>query len=103
MDEDDMKLEHYIEIGAVTIEGIDESGEFIFSISEKAQEIAPELWQAHEEYTERALLDLYEKDLITIEYDENLEATINISPEGMELARQYGLIDQMNIDDIPND
>ena len=28
--EDDMRLEHYLEIGAITIAGVDESGEMIF-------------------------------------------------------------------------
>lgn len=103
MDEDDMMLEHYLEIGAVVLEGVDENGELIFSISENAEELAPELWQAHKEYTENAIMELYKKDLVTIEYDENLEATINISPEGIVLARQYGLIDPPEINDIPND
>jgi hypothetical protein len=47
MDEEEygMELEHYLEIGAVTLEGIDENGELIFAIQEKAKEIAPELWE----------------------------------------------------------
>ena len=48
MDEDDSRLEHYLEIGAVEIAGMDESGEIIFAITEKAKAIAPEIWEAHQ-------------------------------------------------------
>jgi len=46
MDEEDMQnqeLQHYLEIGAITMEGLDENGEFIFAIQEKAKEVAPQL------------------------------------------------------------
>lgn len=91
MDED-LELAYYLEIGAIEIEGMDENGEMIFSITEKAKDVAPELWDAHKEYINDALLGLYEKDLINVEYDENLEAMISIKPEAYELAKQMGLI-----------
>jgi hypothetical protein len=90
-DEDYMQLEHYIEIGAIQVEGVDDNGELIFSISENAKEIAPELWQAHSDFIDRSLVDLYEKGLIEVEYDENLEATIKASPEGMKQINQLGI------------
>jgi hypothetical protein len=37
-----------------------------------------------------------------VEYDENLEATLHLSPEGQRLAKQMGLI-EMDFPDIPND
>jgi hypothetical protein len=102
MDEDDQKLQHYLEIGAIELEGVDENGEVIYSISEKAKEIAPELWESHKEWVDKALLDLYESGLISVDYNEDLEATINLSPEGYDRARDLGLI-ELDIDkDIPN-
>ena len=101
--EDADKLAYYMEIGAVTLEGMDENGELIFAISEDAETLAPELWQSHTEYVNRSLMELYEEGLVEIEYDENLEATIHLSPEGQKIAREKGLID-MDINwDIPND
>ena len=45
-DSEDMEnLEKYIEMGAVEVAGMDENGELIFSISEKAKEI--EIGRAH--------------------------------------------------------
>ena len=101
-EEDDMKLAHYLEIGAVSLEGVDENGEMIFSISENAKELAPELWQAHIEYVDSAMMKLYEEGLMEVEYDENLEATLHLSPEGHKIAKEMGLI-EMDINEIPND
>lgn len=102
-EDNDHKLAYYIEIGAVSLEGMDENGELIYSISEDAKDIAPELWQSHMEYVDKSILELYEAGLVEIEYDEDLKATIHISPEGQKLAKEKGLI-EMDIDqDIPND
>jgi hypothetical protein len=101
-EEDAMKLEYYLEIGAVSLEGMDENGEMIFSISETAKDIAPELWQSHIEYVDRSLMELYEAGLVEVEYDENLEATLHLSPEGQRIAKEKGLI-ELDMPDIPND
>lgn len=97
-----MKLEHYIEIGAVDIAGVNEDGEIIFAINESAKEIAPELWQAHTEYVDKTLMDMYEAGYIKVEYDENLEAMISMSKEGFEMAKELGIV-PMDMPEIPND
>jgi hypothetical protein len=101
-DDSDSRLAYYIEIGAVSLEGMDENGEMIFSISEVAKEIAPELWQSHIEYVDKSLMELYEAGLVEVEYDENLEATLHLSPEGQKIAKEKGLI-ELDMPDIPND
>ena len=101
-EDSDSKLSYYIEIGVVSLEGMDENGEMIFSINEKAKELAPELWQSHIEYVDRSLVELYEAGLVEVEYDENLEATFHLSPEGRELAKEKGLI-ELDMPEIPND
>ena len=102
-EDNDHKLAYYLEIGAVSLEGMDESGEMIYSISENAKELAPELWQSHLDYVDKSILELYELGLVEIEYDENLQATIHISPEGKKIAREKGLIEMDLNQDIPND
>ena len=97
----DMKLAHYLEIGAIELEGMDEGGEMIFSITEKAKDLAPELWEAHIEHIDDSLIALYEMDLIEVEYDDNLEAIIKIKPEGYQTAKDMGLI-ELNDNDTPN-
>ena len=104
--DDDGLLTYYLEIGVVNLEGMDENGEMIYSIDqEMAKEYAPELWQSHVEYVDKSLINLYEAGLAEIEYDEDLKATIHLSPEGQKLAKEMGLV-EMDIDDfrdIPND
>jgi len=101
--EDADKLSYYLEIGAVSLEGMDENGEMIYSISEDAEILAPELWRSHTEYVDRSLIELYEQGLVEVEYDENLEATLHITPEGQRIAREKGLIEMDINRDIPND
>ena len=102
-EDNDHKLAYYLEIGAVSLEGMDEDGELIYSISEDAKELAPELWQSHIEYVDKSILELYEAGLVEIEYDEDLKATIHISPEGHKIAKEKGLIEMDINQDIPND
>ena len=90
MDEQE-KLEYYIEIGAVEVAGIQEDGEFLYEITEKAKDIAPELWESHIEYIDNTILDLYEKGLVQIEYNEDLEASISVSEEAKSILRAYGM------------
>lgn len=87
----DSRLSHYIEIGAISIEGIDPNGELILSVTDKAKELAPDLWQAHIEYVDKQLINLYEKGLIEVEYNENLEATFKLSPTAVEDIKDKGI------------
>ena len=93
MEEDMKDLDYYIEVGAVSVEGIDEEGEFIFLITEKAKDLAPELWQAHMDYIDDAMMKLYEQGLVDVSYDENLEATFNLTEEGHAMAKELGLVE----------
>lgn len=100
-EDDDLRLAHYIEIGAVEAAGVSEDGEMIFAISEDAKEIAPELWEAHMNYVDNTLLELFDAGLINIEYDENLEATITLSPEGLKIAKEKGVL-PIYMPELPN-
>jgi hypothetical protein len=103
MDEekDDMEMSYYLEIGAISLVGMDENGEMIFSINEKAKDVAPELWEAHIRYVDESLLKLYQEGLMQVEYDENLEATLHLSPEGHKVAKEMGLL-QVEFPESPN-
>ena len=103
---DDEMLAYYLEIGVVSLEGMDENGEMIYSINQElARDLAPELWQSHIDYVDKSLIELYEAGLVEIEYDENLQATLHLSPEGQKIAKEKGLveIDPKDFRDIPND
>ncbi len=97
------KMEYYLSIGAIELSGMDEDGEFIFNITDRAKKLAPELWRAHEEHVNESLVSLYNKGLINVTYNDNLEAIIEMSDEGKKVAKEMGLV-EMDMDrDIPND
>ena len=99
---DDERLNYYISIGAIEVAGIDADVEFLFEITERAREVAPELWQAHEQHVDQSLLRMFEMGLVDVTYDENLEAHLELSPEGKKRAKEFGII-EMDRKDLPND
>jgi hypothetical protein len=102
MDNED-RMEYYLSIGAIELSGMDEDGEFIFNITDKAKILAPELWHAHAEHVNESLVALYNKGLINVTYNDDLEAIIEMSDEGKKAAKEMGLV-EMDMDiDIPND
>ena len=94
-DEEEMflKIQHYLDIGAIRIAGFTDDGEAIFELNEETTRIlAPDLWQAHEEYVDSELIDLMNEGLMEVEYDENLNATFNFTEEGFTIAKSKGII-----------
>ncbi len=93
------RMEHYLEIGAIRFAGYNEEGEAIFELNEAiTKDLAPELWDAHMEYVDDNLLELYKDGLLDVEYDENLEATMHFTKEGFEIAKEKGIIPIEDID-----
>ena len=99
--EDGDMLDYYIQIGAIEVAGISEDGEFIFGITDIAKDVAPDLWEAHQNHVDESMLQLYDMGLINITYDEDLNATFELTEEGKEVSKQFGLI-QMDDPEIPN-
>lgn len=90
---DDELLNKYMDMGVIKVSGIDENGEFILTVDPIAREIAPELWEAHTNFVDATLIDLFEKGLLSVEYDENLEAHMQLTEEGKRVAKELGLIE----------
>ncbi len=99
--EDGEMLDYYIQIGAIEVAGISEDGEFIFGITELAREVAPDLWEAHANHVDQSMMQLYEMGLVNITYDENLNATFELTEEGKKVSKDFGIIELDN-PDIPN-
>ena len=88
---DDDMLAYYLEIGVVNLEGMDKNWEMIYSINQElARDLAPELWQSHVDYVDKSLIELYEAGLVEIEYDEDLQAILHLSPEGQKVVVETG-------------
>jgi len=87
------QIQYYIEIGAIKLAGYNEEGEAIFELNEDVtKDLAPELWEAHMEYVDDNLTELFEEGLMNVEYNENLEATMHFTKEGYEIALEKGII-----------
>jgi hypothetical protein len=102
-DEEDImnKIQHYLDIGAIRIAGFTEDGEAIFELNEETTRVlAPDLWEAHEQYIDAELLELMDNDLMQVEYDEELNATFNFTLEGYEIAKRKGIVPLDNIEDF---
>ena len=84
-------MQHLIEEGAAILDGIDEDGEPVYKFDmEILEEVMPELHQAMMDDMDKVLLDLYQKGLIEITYDENLNAQMSVSPEGKQALEDAG-------------
>lgn len=93
------RIQHYLEIGAIRLAGYNGDGEAVFELNEAVtKNLAPELWEAHMEYVDDNLLNLFEAGLMDVEYDENLEATMHFTEEGYDIALEKGIIPLGDID-----
>jgi hypothetical protein len=84
-------MEYLLSEGAATIESIDDDGEPVYSFDmEVLEEIMPDLHQVIQDDMDNVLIDLYQKGLIEVEYDEDLNANMNISEEGRHAMLEAG-------------
>jgi hypothetical protein len=87
------RIGYYLEIGAIRLAGYNDDGEAIFELNEDiTKRLAPELWEAHIEYTDKILIDLYKDGLVNVEYDEDLNAIMHFSEEGLKIAKEKGAL-----------
>ena len=99
-EDDSILFKHYVEIGAIDFVGIEENGEAVYKVNEIAKSIAPELWKAHIDYIDETLIGLYKENLISVSYNENLEATFSATPEGLKrLKKHYGIVPERDSKD----
>ena len=87
------QMQYYIDIGAIRLAGYNEQREPVFELNETVtKKLAPELWEAHMEYVDSNLTQLFEEGLMNVEYDENLQATMHFTKEGYDIAVAKGII-----------
>lgn len=84
-------MEYLISEGAAILEGIDEEGEPIYMFDmEILEEVMPELHAVMQHDMDQVLVDLYQKGLIDVSYDEDLNALMSISEEGKIALLELG-------------
>ena len=102
---DDELLGWLEEKGAIIWDGMDQEGEAVFRFDlSKLKDLVPELYAEIMADIDSDLMKLYEAGIVEIEYDEELNATIELTEEGHKIAKDMGIIPiDMDEDDIPND
>jgi len=84
-------MEYLLSEGAAILEGIDEDGEPVYMFDmEILEEVMPELHAVMQEDMDQVLVDLYQKGLIDVSYDEDLNAMMTISKEGKDVLLKMG-------------
>jgi len=84
-------MEYLISEGAATLEGIDDDGEAIYQFDmEILEEVMPELHAVMQQDMDQILVDLYEKGLIEVSYDEDLNALMSISEQAKIVLEEAG-------------
>ena len=84
-------MQYLVSEGAAILDGISEDGEPIYKFDmDVLEEVMPELHQALVDQMDQTLVDLYQKGLVQVSYDENLNAMITVSEEGRRLMIEAG-------------
>ena len=91
-EETEQVIEYLVSQGAAEWDGIDQSGERMFKFNMPVlKEIMPDLYAEIMGDIDNTMLDLFQKGLIDIEYDENLEAMFKISEQAREILSDLGM------------
>jgi len=92
-------MDRLVEEGAAILDGIDEHGEPIYKFDmDILEEVLPELHQVFMDDMDKVLIGLYERGLIEVSYDENLNAEMSVSAEGKQALEDAGF----DMDDFGN-
>lgn len=85
-------VDYLIEIGILEEDGFDEEGEVTYVYNfEKMKDLMPDLYEEIMNNLNEGLMVLFEQDLITVEYDEELKAHISPTNSGLEYFKfKYG-------------
>lgn len=94
-------IEYLVSQGAAEWDGMDEFGERMYKFNlDVLKGLMPELYDEIMADVDNTMLELFEKGLVDIEYNENLEALFKISDKAKEILEDLG-IDYL-INDDPN-
>ena len=94
-------IDYLVSQGAASWDGMDEYGERMFKFNmEVLKEVDPELYSQVMGDLDEIMLDLWQQDLVELEYDEELNAKFKVSEEGVEALRELGI--EYLINDDPN-
>jgi len=84
-------MEYLLSEGAAELDGVDIDGEAVYKFDmDILEEVMPELYAVMQEDIDKELISLYQKGLLEVSYDEDLNAIFNISEEGKRALLEAG-------------
>ena len=85
-------IEYLVSQGAAEWDGMDEFGERMYKFNlDVLKGLMPELYDEIMADVDNTMLELFEKGLVDIEYNENLEALFKISDKAKEILEDLGI------------
>jgi hypothetical protein len=91
-EETEMVIQYLVDNGAAEWDGIDQFGERMYKFNMPIlQEVMPELYDEIMLDIDETMLDLYKRELVEIEYNEDLEATFTISEKAKSMLDDLGM------------
>lgn len=90
-DDTDEFVDWLISVGILEEDGFDSDGEITYIYNfELMKVLVPDMYEEMMAGVTENLMSLYQKDLVKIEYDENLQAHFSATEEGLEYFKRAG-------------
>jgi hypothetical protein len=91
---EDELIKNLILEGALEVAGVDsESGEFLYSVTPKMQEIMPDMYEDHITQVNRDILNLWEKGYVNVDFL-SPNPMVTISEKGLDKVEVSKLLSQ---------
>ena len=84
----DQEIQYLLDVGALTISGMDGEEPVYNMVPEVLKVVSPGLYDIMMQEVDNAVLSLYEKGLVSIEYNEDLKAIISITDDGIDMVEE---------------
>ena len=85
-------IKFLVDAGAAEWDGMGIDGERLYKFNmEILNKVMPSLHDQIMEDIDETMIDLFQKDLVNVEYNENLEAIFKISEQGKEVLKELGI------------
>jgi len=91
-EETELIIQYLVDKGAAFWDGMDQYGERMYRFNmDVLVKVMPELYDQIMADVDETLISLFEAGLASVEYNEDLEALITLTPEGEEVLRKMGM------------
>jgi glutathionyl-hydroquinone reductase len=84
-------LEYFVIIGVLEFSHIDENGDEIYSLTDKAKDLAPEFYENQMKDLNATVFSLWNKGIIDVIFDESGDTMISLNEDTAELLKTIDL------------